>query len=39
MDEPVTEYRKMLDRELVRWKLFQDFLRIDEPAVFEDMLN
>jgi hypothetical protein len=39
MDETVTEYRMRLERELQRWKRFQDFLRIDERAVFEDMLN
>lgn len=39
MGRTIPSYRIMLERELERWKRFQDFLRIDERVVFEDMMN
>jgi len=39
MGRTIPSYRIMLERELERWKRFQDFLRIDERAIFQDMMD
>jgi len=39
MGRTIPSYRIMLEEELKRWERFRDFLRIDERAVFEDMMD
>jgi len=39
MGRTIPSYRIILEEELKRWERFQDFLRIDECAVFEDLMD
>jgi len=39
MGRTIPSYRISLDEELKRWKRFQDVLRIDERAIFQDMTD
>jgi len=39
MGRTIPSYRITLEEELKRWERFRDFLRIDERAVFEDMMD
>jgi len=39
MGRTIPSYRIMLEEELKRWERFQDFLRLDEREVFQDMMD
>ena len=39
MGRTIPSYRISLEEELKRWRRFQDVLRIDERAIFQDMMN
>nr|MDO8132988.1 hypothetical protein [Candidatus Njordarchaeum guaymaensis] len=39
MGRTIPSYRIILEEELKRWERFQDFLRIDEREIFEDMMD
>jgi len=39
MGRTIPSYRIILEEELKRWERFRDFLRIDERAVFQDMMD
>ena len=39
MGRTIPSYRIMLEEELKRWERFRDALRIDERAVFEDLID
>ncbi len=39
MGRTIPSYRISLDEELKRWKRFQDVLRIDERAIFQEMMD
>jgi len=39
MGRTIPSYRIMLEEELKRWQRFQDVLRVDERAIFEDLMN
>lgn len=39
MGRTIPSYRISLEEELKRWKRFQEVLRIDERAIFQDMMD
>jgi len=39
MGRTIPSYRIVLEEELKRWERFRDALRIDERAVFEDLMD
>ena len=39
MGRTIPSYRIIPEEELKRWERFRDFLRIDERAIFEDMMD